>query len=120
VPGTANLTSLLPKSLVQELQSSFWPRYASTPIKEISNSDLQDISTQLHRWEVTPSGTEGYRTAEVTRGGVSVEKISSKTMQVEAHKGLFIIGEVLDVVGHLGGFNFQWAWSSGYVAGSNA
>jgi len=114
------LSNSLPKSLVQELQAAFWPRYATTPLIEISNSDLQDISEQLHHWQITPSGTEGYRTAEVTRGGVSVEKISSKTMQVEGQAGLYIIGEVLDVVGHLGGFNFQWAWSSGYVAGCHA
>lgn len=117
---SSTLTSVFPKSLVQELQAAFWPRYTTAQLKEISDSDLQEISEQLHHWQITPSGTEGYRTAEVTRGGVSVEKISSKTMQVEGQTGLFVIGEVLDVVGHLGGFNFQWAWSSGYVAGTYA
>ena len=114
------VSTMLPKSLAQELASEYWPHYASTFIHEISNNDLEKISKQLHGWQLTPSGTEGYRTAEVTRGGVDVQSISSKTMQVKNQPGLFIIGEVLDVVGHLGGFNFQWAWSSGFVAGSNA
>ena len=117
---TTLLNGLLPKSLVKELQTVFWARYATISIQEIKNRDLQQICEHLHNWQITPSGTEGYRTAEVTRGGVSVEHISSKTMQVRDQAGLFIIGEVVDVVGHLGGFNFQWAWSSGFVAGSNA
>jgi len=114
------LSDLLPNSLVHALQTVFWPCYASTSLQEIKNTDLETISEQLQAWNIKPSGTEGYRTAEVTRGGVSVEQISSKTLQVKDQAGLFMIGEVLDVVGHLGGFNFQWAWSSGYVAGSNA
>ena len=117
---TTLLNGLLPKSLVKELQTVFWARYATISIQEIKNRDLQQICEHLHNWQITPSGTEGYRTAEVTRGGVSVEHISSKTMQVRDQAGLFIIGEVVDVVGHLGGFNFQWAWSSGFIAGSNA
>jgi predicted flavoprotein YhiN len=68
-------------------------------------------------WSVIPKGSEGYRTAEVTKGGVDTNEISSKTMMSKNHPGLFFIGEVLDVTGHLGGYNFQWAWSSGYVAG---
>lgn len=117
---TSALSGLLPNSLVQSLESIFWPRYTTILIQEIKNDDLEQISAQLHHWQIKPSGTEGYRTAEVTRGGVSVAQVSSKTMQVKDQAGLFIIGEVLDVVGHLGGFNFQWAWSSGYVAGSTA
>jgi predicted flavoprotein YhiN len=71
----------------------------------------------LKQWTLKPSASEGYRTAEVTLGGVSTDAISSKTMEARQQPGLFFIGEVLDVSGHLGGFNFQWAWSSGYSAG---
>ena len=71
-------------------------------------------------WAINPIGTEGYRTAEVTLGGIDTEEISSKTMMSNKHPGLFFIGEVVDVTGHLGGYNFQWAWSSGYVAGQYA
>jgi len=66
-----------------------------------------------------PAGTEGYRTAEVTIGGVNTDYLSSQTMAAKNQKGLYFIGEVVDVTGHLGGFNFQWAWSSGYIAGMN-
>ena len=71
----------------------------------------------LQQWQVRPSGTLGYNKAEVTLGGVNTEKISSKTMESQNVRGLYFIGEVLDVTGHLGGFNFQWAWASGYAAG---
>lgn len=86
-------------------------------IQDASNEDLVAITTLFKRWEVTPSGTEGYRTAEVTRGGVNTDEVSSKTLESKNVKGLYFIGEVLDVTGWLGGFNFQWAWSSGYCAG---
>jgi len=102
------------------MMQHWWPYHASSPLQEIKNHDLKDISQLLNGWQLTPSGTEGYRTAEVTQGGVSVNNISSKTMQHKDVDNLFFIGEVLDVTGHLGGFNFQWAWSSGYVAGLNA
>ena len=75
------------------------------------------IVTQLHSWTIKPDNTEGYRTAEVTRGGVDCNELSSKTMQVNQQPGLYFIGEVLDVTGWLGGYNFQWAWSSGWCAG---
>ena len=74
----------------------------------------------INDWRLKPSATEGYRTAEVTLGGVDTDAISSRTMEVKAQAGLYFVGEVLDVSGHLGGFNFQWAWSSGYVAGQVA
>ena len=74
----------------------------------------------MHCWELKPSGTEGYRTAEVTLGGVDTGEISSKTMESQRQAGLYFVGEVLDVTGHLGGFNFQWAWASGYAAGQVA
>ena len=116
---TSFLSDILPKSLVQALSGLLWSDLIKTPLQEIKNTELAQISQQLHSWRLKPSGTEGYRTAEVTRGGVSVADISSKPWQAENVPGLYLIGEVVDVTGHLGGYNFQWAWSSGYVAGMN-
>ena len=89
-------------------------------ISELSNKLLIQLSNSINTWTVNPIGSEGYRTAEVTLGGVDTTEISSKTMMSKKHPGLFFIGEVVDVTGHLGGYNFQWAWSSGYVAGRYA
>jgi predicted Rossmann fold flavoprotein len=89
-------------------------------ICELSNKVLTNLSNSINAWAINPTGTEGYRTAEVTLGGIDTEEISSKTMMSYKHPGLFFIGEVVDVTGHLGGYNFQWAWSSGYVAGQYA
>jgi predicted Rossmann fold flavoprotein len=89
-------------------------------ICELSNKVLVSLSNSVNAWAINPTGTEGYRTAEVTLGGIDTEEISSKTMMSNKHSGLFFIGEVVDVTGHLGGYNFQWAWSSGYVAGQYA
>jgi predicted Rossmann fold flavoprotein len=114
------LTSFLPKSLIAELQSRWWPEYSASTLYEMKNEELLRLCALFNNWSIRPSGTEGYRTAEVTRGGVDVSGISSKTMQALNQQNLFFIGEALDVTGHLGGFNFQWAWSSGYVAGINA
>jgi len=111
------LSKYLPAALVAELGSKFWPQCADKPVAEISDAILKDISGYLEALELKPSGTEGYRTAEVTLSGVSTDDVSSKTMQSKIQPGLYLIGEVLDVTGHLGGYNFQWAWSSGYVAG---
>jgi predicted Rossmann fold flavoprotein len=83
----------------------------------ISNQQLEEIASIINSWMVKPNGTEGYRTAEVTLGGVDCNALSSKTMAVNAVPGLFFIGEVVDVTGWLGGYNFQWAWSSGWAAG---
>ena len=91
----------------------------SGKIIEISNKKINEIGSFLNNWKLKPIGTEGYRTAEVTSGGVDTDELSSKTMMSKKHPGLFFIGEVVDVTGHLGGYNFQWAWSSGYVAGQN-
>ena len=88
-------------------------------ISEIPNKLLLQLSSFINSWKLKPTGTEGYRTAEVTLGGVDTNELSSKTMMSKKHPGLFFIGEVVDVTGHLGGYNFQWAWSSGYVAGNN-
>ena len=77
------------------------------------------MAAGLHRWRVTPAGTEGYERAEVTAGGVDTHELSSQTMEAKKAPGLYFIGEVVDVTGHLGGFNFQWAWASGYAAGQS-
>ena len=110
------LAELLPRRLVLELESLFWPGEAEKPLAEWSNAALGSLASSLHGWELRPAGTEGYRTAEVTLGGVDTTALSSKTMESRV-SGLFFIGEVVDVTGELGGFNFQWAWSSGYAAG---
>jgi predicted Rossmann fold flavoprotein len=86
-------------------------------MKQYTPVELSEIAQRLHFWPVTPATTEGYRTAEVTLGGVATTELSSQTMESRRSPGLFFIGEVLDVTGHLGGFNFQWAWASGYAAG---
>ncbi|MQF65190.1 aminoacetone oxidase family FAD-binding enzyme [SAR202 cluster bacterium AC-409-J13_OGT_754m] len=111
------LTEYLPKSLVIELQSMWWPKHSELPINKINPSELINIGYKLNNWIIKPSGTEGFRTAEVTVGGVSTDGINSKTMEVKNQPGLYFVGEVLDVSGQLGGFNFQWAWSSGFAAG---
>jgi len=90
--------------------------FASRPLKQYSAAELDAVAAQLGSWQVVPAGTEGYRTAEVTLGGVDTREVSSKTMESQKAPGLYFIGEVLDVSGHLGGFNFQWAWASGYAA----
>jgi predicted flavoprotein YhiN len=82
-----------------------------------TNSGLEDWEGRIHHWRIKPEGTEGYDKAEVTAGGVSTDELSAKTMESRRTPGLFFIGEVVDVTGHLGGFNFQWAWSSGFCAG---
>lgn len=115
---------------LKTLLSQHWPnRFAaawtqatvpSKPLCQYSNRELARIADQIDRWEITPSGTEGYRKAEVTAGGVETGELSSKTMEAHKVPGLFFIGEVVDVTGHLGGFNFQWAWASGYAAGQVA
>ena len=86
-------------------------------MNQLNPVELQNIAEQLKAWELKPSGTEGYKKAEVTLGGVATDHISSKTFESQNQSGLYFIGEVLDVTGHLGGFNFQWAWASGYCAG---
>jgi len=111
------LGHLLAKSLVTELMALFCPDLDGKRLDSIPDAQLRSVAEQLHGWSLKPSASEGYRTAEVTLGGVSTEGISSKTMEALQYPGLYFIGEVLDVSGHLGGFNFQWAWSSGYSAG---
>lgn len=108
---------LLSKGFTQSLQARYWPQYAETPIAEMPNTVLVSLANHLSNWQLKPSGTEGYRTAEVTLCGVDTDHVSSKTMECKSQSGLYFVGEVLDVTGHLGGYNFQWAWASGYAAG---
>ena len=103
--------------MVKELVFLWWPESDQLALAEFSDTALCQIGSQLNRWQLKPSASEGYRTAEVTLGGVDTNGISSKTMEANNQPGLFFIGEVLDVSGHLGGFNFQWAWASGHAAG---
>ena len=110
------LNEFTAKSIVLELQQLIWAEQSETAIGNISDLQLEQIAAQLHAFTVKPSGTEGYRTAEVTLGGVDTSEVSSKTMESKKQKGLYFIGEVLDVTGHLGGYNFQWAWSSAQAA----
>ena len=114
------IAPLLSKGLTQSLQTRYWPQHAETPIAEIANATLETLADHLSNWQLKPSGTEGYRTAEVTLCGVNTDHISSKTMACKTQPDLYFIGEVLDVTGWLGGYNFQWAWSSGFVAGQHA
>jgi predicted Rossmann fold flavoprotein len=87
------------------------------PPERWTNAALDEMESLVHRWQVFPSGTEGYEKAEVTAGGVDTDELSAKTMECRKLPGLYFIGEVVDVTGHLGGFNFQWAWASGFCAG---
>ena len=111
------LKTALPRALVDELQQLFWPAVSESPLTEIADEALRRIANALSNWVVKPAATEGYRTAEVTLGGVDTSELSSRTMESIRQPGLYFIGEVVDVTGHLGGFNFQWAWASGQAAG---
>ncbi len=140
-PGAAIAINLLPEhdagTLLREQQnremelanflSQFLPRRfahawcalnaPSQPLKRFSPTQLANIAEGLNHWEIVPSGTEGYKKAEVTAGGVATGELSSQTMEVRNVPGLYFIGEVVDVTGQLGGYNFQWAWASGFAAG---
>jgi len=111
------LSQHLSKGLVLALQTLHWPKYAETAMAEIPDAQLLAVAQQLADWQLKPAGTEGYRTAEVTLCGVDTDQLSSKTMECKTQPGLYFVGEVVDVTGHLGGYNFQWAWASGYAAG---
>ena len=111
------IAEILPKRLASMICKE---NNISGNISELSNKLLKQLSESINTWVINPTGSEGYRTAEVTLGGVDTNEISSKTMMSIKNPGLFFIGEVVDVTGHLGGYNFQWAWSSGYVAGQYA
>ena len=109
------LGDLFPKRFAERLCEIWFP---SRPMKQFNDPELRAIAEQLQRWPLIANGTEGYRTAEVTLGGVDTDEISSSTMQSKQVPGLYFIGEVADVTGWLGGYNFQWAWASGHAAGS--
>ena len=111
------LGEALPKRLAQRLCEQW---FDSRPMRQYRETELSQIGAQLKSWPITASGTEGYRTAEVTLGGVDTDGLSSSTMQSKLVPGLYFIGEVVDVTGWLGGYNFQWAWASGRAAGEVA
>ena len=108
------LTEVLPKRVVLALLDEV---LLDKPLQELSGSRINEIAQRLQHWQIKPNATEGYRTAEVTLGGVDCDEVSSKTMESGKVAGLYFIGEVVDVTGWLGGYNFQWAWSSGWCAG---
>ncbi len=112
------LSTLLPRRLAQAVAAQHLP--PGRRLAECPNKLLAALAQAVHAWSFVPEGTEGYRTAEVTRGGVDTAQLSSRTMESALVPGLFFIGEVVDVTGHLGGFNFQWAWASGFAAGQAA
>lgn len=109
------LGDIVPKRLAQHLESE--AGNAAVRLADMSNAAIETIAAKLHGFELIPGGTEGYRTAEVTLGGVETDQLNQKTMESRLVSGLHFIGEVVDVTGHLGGHNFQWAWSSGVAAG---
>jgi len=109
------LSQFLPKRVVQVLLTH--QGINNKPVHQYQGKQLSQIIAQLEQWQVKPNGTEGYRTAEVTLGGINTNDLSSKTMESKLANNLYFIGEVVDVTGWLGGYNFQWAWSSGWVAG---
>lgn len=112
--GPAALSRWLPQRLAHELAQRHAP---DRPVVEWSDKTIRALAQAIHKLEVYPTGTEGYYKAEVTRGGIDTRALSSKTMQVEAVPGLYVVGEAMDVTGWLGGYNFHWAWASGYAAG---
>ena len=109
------LADVFPKRFAQRL-CEVW--FENRPLRQFNHTQLREIARQLAHWPIVASGTEGYRTAEVTLGGVDTDGLSSTTMESKSARGLYFIGEVVDVTGHLGGYNFQWAWASGHAAGS--
>jgi predicted Rossmann fold flavoprotein len=109
------LATLLPKRFIDVLVKD--GVIADKPIKQLNHHEINTLSDYLHSWQIKPNGTEGYRTAEVTLGGVNTDELSSKTFESKKQQSLFFIGEVIDVTGWLGGYNFQFCWASGYACG---
>ena len=112
-PATA-LAELLPKRLAQSIANEC---ALEGRLADLADKKLKRLADAVNDWRVSPKGSEGMRTAEVTVGGVDTAELSSKTFEAKKVPGLYFIGEVIDVTGHLGGFNFQWAWASGHAAG---
>lgn len=118
--GRVELRNFLSGYLPARFSNRFCELYAdSRPLNQYTNKELETIARHLHNWVIRPAGTEGYNKAEVTIGGIDTDELSSKTMEAKKVPGLFFIGEVVDVTGQLGGYNLQWAWSSGYAAGQS-
>lgn len=108
------LSQLFPKRFADKWCSIYFP---TKPLNQLKEKDITGIAEKIHKWKITPNGTEGFGKAEVTKGGIDTDELSGKTMESKKVKGLYFIGEVVDVTGWLGGYNFQWAWASGFAAG---
>ncbi|GMG86667.1 NAD(P)/FAD-dependent oxidoreductase [Biformimicrobium ophioploci] len=113
----SQLLTVLSSLWTRKLAAFFLPEGENRPLKQFSDKALAELGERLQTWRVWPEDTEGYRTAEVTMGGVDTDELSSRTMESKKQPGLYFIGEVVDVTGWLGGYNFQWAWSSAHAAG---
>ncbi len=111
------LSQFLPKRFIEVLIEA--KALSDKPIKQLMHKEVEQVINTMHSWKISPNGTEGYRTAEVTLGGIDTDQLSSKTMEAKNVQGLYFIGEVMDVTGWLGGYNFQWAWASGYACGQS-
>ena len=111
------LAQLMPEKLARHLEAAAG---LGVPLAEVPGAGLEKLAGQIRDWRLVPVGSEGYRTAEVTLGGVDTDALDGRTMQAKAVPGLYFVGEVVDVTGWLGGYNFQWAWSSGWAAGQVA
>jgi predicted Rossmann fold flavoprotein len=115
-----SLANFLGQWLPQRFSNAWCALYSpSRPLKHYNPAELAEVGRKLNQWMITPTGTEGFKKAEVTAGGVATAELSSKTMETKKVPGLYFIGEVVDVTGHLGGYNFQWAWASGFAAGQS-
>jgi predicted Rossmann fold flavoprotein len=116
--SSMELANLLSRYLPKRFANAWCELYAaSKPLRQFTAAELREIAQKLHEMQIKPSGTEGFKKAEVTAGGVDTTELSSRTMEAKRVPGLYFIGEVVDVTGQLGGYNFQWAWASGYAAG---
>ena len=117
----SELATVLGHYLPRRFAQAWCKLYApSKPLRQLTEREIAALADKLQRWQIAPAGTEGYKKAEVTAGGVATSELSSRTMEATRVPGLYFIGEVVDVTGHLGGYNFQWAWASGYAAGQFA
>jgi predicted Rossmann fold flavoprotein len=113
----ALLRTILGTMLPNRLADALAPRWPQSPLASMTDRSLNDVAAWLQGWSLRPAGSEGYAKAEVTLGGIDTAALSSRTMEAKAVPGLFAVGEAIDVTGWLGGYNFQWAWSSGWCAG---
>ena len=113
--------SVLGRHLPRRFAQAWCELYApAKPLRQLTEREIRALAGKIHDWQITPAGTEGYKKAEVTAGGVATSELSSRTLEARRVPGLYFVGEVVDVTGHLGGYNFQWAWASGYAAGQFA